>query len=87
MSDGLGFNGSGSALRQGEAFSSGGGVGFLSGLSQNSPVDTISSSVRPLEEVLPPERNPTRAYQKLVWFIDMVGGKSTMNLPSWDSSQ
>ena len=34
-----------------------------------------------------PWRNPTRAFQMLVWLIDMVDGKSMMNLPSWDSSQ
>ena len=36
---------------------------------------------------LSPWRNPTRAFQKLVWLIGMVDGKSIMNLPSWDSSQ
>lgn len=86
MPDGLGFNESESALRQGEAFSSGGGVG-LSPLSQSSPVDTTSSGARPSEGALSPERNPTRADQKLVWLRDMADGKSTMNLPSWESSQ
>ena len=83
----MGFNGSGSALRQGETFLSGGGVGLPLGLCQNSPVESVSSDVLPLEEVSSPERNSTRAYQKLVWLIDMVDGKSMMNLPSWDSSQ
>ena len=75
VADRLGFNGSGSALRQGETFSSGGGVGFPSGLSHNPPLDPVS-------DVLSPEWNPMRAYQKLVWSIDMVDGKSMMNLPS-----
>ena len=87
MPDGLGFNESESALRQGEVSSSGGGVGLPSGLSQNSPLDTVSFEVRPLEGALSPEWNPTRACQKLVWLMDLVDGKSMMNLPSWDSSQ
>ena len=85
--DGLGFNGSGSALRQGEVYSSGGGVGLPSGLSQNPPVDAVSFEARPLVGVSSPERNSTRADQKLVRSRDIFDGKSMMNLPSWDSSQ
>lgn len=75
VSDGLEFDGSGSALRQGETFLSGGGVGLPSGLSQSPPLD-------PGSDELSPGWNPMRAYQKLVWSIDMVDGKSMMNLPS-----
>ena len=81
VSGGLGFNGSGSALREGEVFSSSAEARLLF---RGSPVDTVSS---PEEGLSSPERNPIRADQKLVWSIDLFDGKSMMNLPSWDSSQ